>query len=70
MATLEGALPVLGIFPFTSLLETDANPSRAFIVDVAGGSVGERQMTESVFLGISRSSAMYQNKRFLLHHQA
>jgi ubiquinone/menaquinone biosynthesis C-methylase UbiE len=25
------------MFPFTSLLETDADPSRAFIVDVAGG---------------------------------
>lgn len=37
MTTQEGALPVLGMFPFTSLLEKDADPSRAFIVDVAGG---------------------------------
>ncbi|KAE9378967.1 o-methyltransferas-like protein [Stipitochalara longipes BDJ] len=37
MTTQEAALPVLGMFPFTSLLETDADPSRAFIVDVAGG---------------------------------
>jgi hypothetical protein len=37
MTTQEAALPVLGMFPFTSLFETDADPSRAFIVDVAGG---------------------------------
>ena len=37
MTTQEAALPVLGMFPFTSLLETDADSSRAFIVDVAGG---------------------------------
>jgi hypothetical protein len=37
MTTQEAALPVLGMFPFTSLLETNADPSRAFIVDVAGG---------------------------------
>jgi hypothetical protein len=39
MTTQESALPVLGMFPFTSLLETDAgsDPERAFIVDVAGG---------------------------------
>jgi len=37
MTTQESALPVLGMFPFTSLLKADADPSRAFIVDVAGG---------------------------------
>ncbi|KAN0115172.1 o-methyltransferase-like protein [Hyaloscypha variabilis] len=37
MTTQEAALPVLGMFPFTSLLETGGNSSRAFIVDVAGG---------------------------------
>lgn len=37
MATQENALPVLGMFPFTSLLSKDADSSRAFIVDVAGG---------------------------------
>jgi hypothetical protein len=37
MTTQEAALPVLGMFPFASLFETDADPSRAFIVDVAGG---------------------------------
>lgn len=31
MTTQEAALAVLGMFPFTSLLETDANPSRAFL---------------------------------------
>jgi hypothetical protein len=59
MTTQGVALPVLGMFPFSSLLETDANPSRAFIVDVAGGTVGERAKdtylaaatSESVFFG-------------------
>lgn len=37
MTTQESALPVLGMFPFVSLLKTDVDPSRAFIVDVAGG---------------------------------
>ncbi|PMD36716.1 S-adenosyl-L-methionine-dependent methyltransferase [Hyaloscypha variabilis F] len=37
MTTQEAALPVLGMFPFTSLLETGGDSSRAFIVDVAGG---------------------------------
>jgi len=37
MTTQESALPVLGMFPFTSLLKADVDPSRAFIVDVAGG---------------------------------
>lgn len=37
MTTQESALPVLGMFPFTSLLHVDADASRPFIVDVAGG---------------------------------
>jgi hypothetical protein len=37
MTTQESALPVLGMFPFTSLLRIDVDPSRAFIIDVAGG---------------------------------
>ena len=37
MTTQEAALPVLGMFPFASLLETGRTEERAFIVDVAGG---------------------------------
>lgn len=37
MTTQEAALPVLGMFPFTSLLEARKDSSRPFIVDVAGG---------------------------------
>lgn len=37
MTTQEAALPVLGMFPFASLLETGSSEDRAFIVDVAGG---------------------------------
>lgn len=80
MTTQEVALPVLGMLPFTSLLETDANPLRAFIVDVAGGRVGARakdnltsggnKVNPRLFLGLSRVSGIYQNKRFFPHHQA
>jgi hypothetical protein len=37
MTTQEAALPVLGMFPFASLLEAGKDSSRPFIVDVAGG---------------------------------
>ncbi|KAF8862979.1 S-adenosyl-L-methionine-dependent methyltransferase [Acephala macrosclerotiorum] len=37
MTTQENALPVLGMFPFTSLLDKGVDSSRPFIVDVAGG---------------------------------
>ena len=37
MTTQEAALPVLGMFPFTSLFEKEVDFSRPFIVDVAGG---------------------------------
>jgi hypothetical protein len=37
MTTQEAALPVLGMFPFTSLLDGGESGERAFIVDVAGG---------------------------------
>jgi hypothetical protein len=66
MTTQEATPPVLGMFPFSSLLETDANPSRAFIVDVAGGTVGEwakdkltvAATSGSAFWGPSRLSAI------------
>ncbi|KUJ18938.1 o-methyltransferase-like protein [Mollisia scopiformis] len=37
MTTQENALPVLGMFPFASLLDKSADHDRPFIVDVAGG---------------------------------
>jgi hypothetical protein len=37
MTTQENALPVLGMFPFASLLDEEGDSERVLIVDVAGG---------------------------------
>lgn len=37
MTTQENALPVLGMFPFDSLLDKSTDSARPFIVDIAGG---------------------------------
>ncbi len=66
MTTQESALPVLGLFSFTSLLETDADPERALLVDVGRRGQSLLHEIEAARGQIGKVRVILQNRKAVL----